>query len=227
MRGFVKWLIGGWIALVIILAFAWAPEMTRPNFGTGTIEPWPSFRIVFFHVPAAWISVLAFTVSMLWSIAVLRKPTRERDDRAMASAELGFLFCSLALITGMVWARNDWGAYWNWDPRQTSVLILLLIYGGYFTLRSAVAEPLRRSRLAAVYSIVAFVTMPFLVFIVPRIMFSLHPSPIIQAGQGKGSMDPKMRTVFFMSLAGFTGLYIWMLSMRVRLERLAREVRAL
>ena len=69
-----------------------------------------------------------------------------RDDLAAASAELGFLFCALALISGMIWARVDWGAIWNWDPRQTSVMILLLIYGGYFTLRSAVPDPVRRGR---------------------------------------------------------------------------------
>lgn len=221
-----KWLIGLWIAAVIVLAFQWAPEATRPNYAAGTVEPWPTFRIVFFHVPAAWLSVLAFAVSMIASIGVLRRFSFRRDDVAAGSAELGFLFCTLALVSGMLWARVDWGAFWNWDPRQTSVLILLLIYGGYFTLRSSVPDAMRRARLAAVYSIVAFVTVPFLVFIVPRIMFTLHPSPIIQTGNEGGTMDPKMRTVFFLGLAGFTGLYVWMLSLRAKLERVSRGVRA-
>jgi heme exporter protein C len=219
-----KWLIGIWISVVIVIAFVWAPEAMRPNHAAGTVDPWPSFRIVFFHVPAAWVSVLAFAVSMVASVVALRGYSGRRDDLAAGSAELGFLFCALTLVTGMMWARVDWGAFWNWDPRQTSVLILLLIYAGYFALRGSVPDPERRARLAAVYSIVAFVTVPFLVFVVPRIMFTLHPSPIIQTGSDGGSMDPKMRTVFFLALAGFTGLYVWMLKLRVQLETLRREV---
>jgi heme exporter protein C len=221
-----KWLVGILMTAAIVLAFTYPPVATRPNYGTGTIEPWPEFRIFFFHVPAAWIAVLAFAVAMIYSIGVLRTRERRLDDVAMASSGLGFLFCALALVSGMIWARHEWGAFWNWDPRQNTVLILLLIYGGYFTLRSAVPDPGRRARLAGVYSIIAFVTVPFLVFIVPRIMESLHPSPIIKTAEGSGVMDAKMRQVFFLFIATYTGLYIWMLSLKVRAERVSREVLA-
>lgn len=223
MSSIGKWGLGLGMALTIVLSFTYAPEATRPNYATGEVESWPAFRIFFFHVPAAWIAVLAFAVAMVASIRVLRRPgQRALDDVAMASSELGFLFCSLALLSGMIWARLEWGAFWNWDPRQNTVLVLLLIYGGYFTLRASVEDPLRRNRLAAVYSIVAFVTVPFLVFIVPRIMESLHPSPIIQSGEDSGTMDARMRHVFFLFLAGYTGLFVWMLSLRVRSERILR-----
>jgi heme exporter protein C len=228
-----KWVLGAWMVLAIILSFTYAPEATRPNFGhldpvTGqpTMEPWPAFRIFFFHVPAAWIAVLAFAVAMIASIMVLRKPRERLDDIALASSELGFLFSALALVSGMIWARLEWGAFWNWDPRQNTILILLLIYAGYFTLRSAVPDPLKRTRLAAVYSILAFVTVPFLVFLVPRIMDTLHPSPIIKSGSRSGSMNPRMLQVFFMFLVGYTGLYVWILALKVKSLRIARWVRA-
>ncbi len=209
----------------IVLAFTWAPTATRKNFSTGEMESWPEFRIFFFHVPAAWVAVLAFTVAMVVSIRFLRSRETRFDDLSMASSQLGFLFCFLSLVSGMIWARHEWGAFWNWDPRQNSVLILLLIYAGYFTLRSAIPDPHRRARLAAVYSIVAFLTVPFLMFIVPRIMESLHPSPIIKSGEGSGVMDPRMRQVFYLLTASFTGLYIWMLRVRVRVERVMRGAR--
>jgi heme exporter protein C len=177
-------------------------------------------------VPAAWVAVLAFTVAMVASVRRLRNPKPRFDDIALASSELGFLFCALSLVSGMIWARKEWGAFWNWDPRQNTVLILLLIYAGYFTLRSAVPEADRRARLAAVYSIVAFVTVPFLVFIVPRIMETLHPSPILRTGEDSGVMDAKMRQVFFLFLAAYTGLYVWMLALRTRMEGVARMVKA-
>lgn len=222
--GLAKGLVAVLMTAGIVLAFTYAPTATRPNFSTGAMDPWPEFRIFFFHVPSAWVAALAFMVAMVASIRYLMGRDRRQDDVALASSELGFLFCALALVSGMIWARHEWGAFWNWDPRQNSVLILLLIYAGYFALRSAVPEQGRRARLAAVYSIVAFLTVPFLVFIVPRIMETLHPSPIIKSGKGSGVMDPKMRQVFFLLLAAFTGLYIWMLSIRTRMERLIRGV---
>jgi heme exporter protein C len=232
MATFGKWLVGLGMTACILLAFLYPPVATRPDFGildaagNPTIVPWPEFRIFFFHVPAAWVAVLAFAVAMVASIRWLRTPRARFDAIALASSELGFLFCALALVSGMIWARREWGAFWNWDPRQNTVLILLLIYAGYFTLRSAVPELDRRARLAAVYSIVAFVTVPFLVFVVPRIMETLHPSPILKTGKESGVMDAKMRQVFFLFLAAYTGLYVWMLSLRTRLEHAVRMVRA-
>jgi len=218
-----KWSTAVLMPAAIVLAFTYPPVATRPNFGSGQMEPWPEFRIFFFHVPAAWVAVLGFLVAMIWSIRYLRSRDRRLDDVALASSELGFLFCFTALVSGMIWARREWGAFWNWDPRQNTVLILLLIYGGYFTLRSAIADPQKRVRLAAVYSVVAFVTVPFLVFIVPRVMETLHPSPIIKTGKDSGVMDGKMRQVFYLFIVAYTTLYLWILSLRAKVEGLSRK----
>ena len=130
------------------------------------------------------------------------------------------VFTILATITGSIWAKFSWGAFWHWDPRETSIFILLLIYGSLFALRSAVENEDKRARLSAVYSIIAFLTVPFFIFIMPRIMIGLHPGSLEldpntgQVIQGTNTvidfkMDAHMRIVFFTSMAAFTILYFW------------------
>jgi heme exporter protein C len=165
----------------------------------------------------AWIAVLAFLVSCVTSVMYLRRRDPRDDIRAAVSAGLGLLFAVLATITGAIFARIEWGAYWNWDPRQTSITILLLIYAAYLALRGAVADPERRASLSAVYAILAFVTVPFLVFVVPRIYWSLHPDTIINT-RGANDFDSRYTQVLMASLAGFTGLYVWLYTIGCRVE---------
>ena len=136
----------------------------------------------------------------------------------------GLLFAVLATVTGSIFARIMWGAYWNWDPRQTSIVILLLIYGAYLGLRGAIPDPERRATLAAVYAILAFVTVPFLVFVVPRIYWSLHPDTIINT-RGSNEFDPLYTQVLLASLAGFTGLFVWLYTIGCRVEDLRQRRR--
>lgn len=204
-----------WIAAAMVLGFTWAPVVPYLEETT---------RVIYFHVPAAWVSVLALAWSMVHSILYLRRRDMRHDDQAAGAAELGVLFCVLATVSGSLWAKVQWGSYWNWDPRETTIFFLLLVYGAYLAIRGAVEEPARRARLSAVYSAVAFVAVPFLMFVVPRIYATLHPSPILPAGgEDSGGMDPRIRTVFWAMVAGFTGLFFWMLSLRIRLGRLERE----
>ncbi len=176
-------------------------------------------RIMFFHVPTAWLSALAFVMSMIFGIKYLRKKNLDDDIKSASAAGLGFMFCFLATATGAIWAKFSWGTFWNWDPRQTSIFVLLLIYGAYFALRSAIEVEEKRATLAAVYSIIAAVTMPFFMFIMPRILASLHPEPILNT-QGKVHMNTTMLTVFLSSLVGFTGVYYWMWKLQVRAQSL-------
>ncbi|MBK8984114.1 MAG: cytochrome c biogenesis protein CcsA [Ignavibacteria bacterium] len=176
-------------------------------------------RVLYFHVPMSWISVLAFFMSMWYSIRYLKTKDHDYDIRSYSCAQLGFLFCILATATGSLWAKFSWGSFWNWDPRQTSIFILLLIYGAYFALRSAIDSEDQRAKLSSVYAIIAAVTVPFFVFIMPRIVESLHPDPIINT-QGKINMDSSMLTVFISALTGFTMLYLWMLNLKIRVEKI-------
>ncbi len=210
-----RWLLFLWIAGWLVAAFL-APVV--PVLGNTT-------RVLYLHIPCAWVTVVALAWSMGHSLAYLRRRRIEHDDQASAAAELGLVFCIGATISGSLWAKAMWGSYWNWDPRETSIFFVLLIYGAYLALRSSIEGEERRARLSAIYSAVAFVTVPFLIFIVPRIYFSLHPDPLINSS-GKIQMDPRIRVSFFALLFGFTGLFAWMLSLRVRVLRLARRFEA-
>jgi heme exporter protein C len=216
--------LGIWLSIVIILGLS-LPMVAQPlHWYDLPIIPGleDKARIIFFHVPTAWLSVLAFLSALFYGIRYLRKKDHLDDIRSASAAGIGLMFCLLATVTGAIWAKFSWGTYWNWDPRQTSIFVLLLIYGAYFALRSAVENEEKRAALSAVYAIIAGVTMPFFMFIMPRIISSLHPEPLINA-QGKVHMNTTMLMVFLASLAGFTGLYYWIWSLQVRAQRLLSD----
>lgn len=208
-----KWLCALWMIGVIVAAFLYAPRAKALGETT---------RILFFHVPCAWIATIAFLASAVYSIKYLRSNALENDIRAMASAHIGLVFTVLASVSGAVWANEIWGHPWNWDPRQTSIFILMLIYSAYFALRSSVEEDDKKARLAAVYSIIAFVTVPFFMYIAPRLYESLHPDPLINE-EGKVKMGPRMQQVFFASFFGFTLLYVWMFQLKTESILLVRK----
>jgi heme exporter protein C len=216
-----KLVLGVWLTAVIVLGLSLPMSPTPSAWYELPVIPGleEKARIIFFHVPTAWLAVLAFVSSMIYGIRYLRRKNPDDDIKSASAAGLGFLFCLLATLTGAIWAKFSWGTYWNWDPRQTSIFILLLIYGAYFALRSAVEGEEKRATLSAVYAIIAAVTMPFFMFIMPRILASLHPEPILNV-QGKVHMNATMLLVFLGSLAGFTGLYFWMWNLHVRAQRL-------
>jgi heme exporter protein C len=218
-------LLGLWLALVIVLGLT-LPMVAEPQHWYDLpIVPGleEKARIIFFHVPTAWLSVLGFVAALVYGIRYLRSRSIEDDSKSATSAGLGFLFCLLAMVTGAIWAKSSWGSYWNWDPRETSIFVLLLVYGAYFALRSAIEAEEKRAALAAVYAVIAGVTMPFFIFIMPRVIASLHPEPLLNA-QGKIHMNTTMLLVFLASLAGFTGLYYWMWKLHVRVEQLRRRI---
>ena len=202
-----KVLLALWMGFIIFASFM----LTEPAQGF----PGETSRILFFHVPQAWVATLSFLLSMIGSAVYLAKRGPKADHLALSAAELGFLFCILATVTGSIFAKVTWGSFWNWDPRETSIVILLMIYGAYFALRSAVPDPEKKKVFAAVYAILAFVTVPFLVFIVPRITMSLHPEDTMNPA--KPGMDPKTLKVFLGSLCAYTALFIWMLRLKIRL----------
>lgn len=166
-------------------------------------------RIAFFHIPVAWVSVLAFFLAALGAGQYLRTKDLYHDCRSAAAAWWGFIFCLLATASGAVFAKLTWGAYWNWDPRQTSIFVLLLIYGAYLTLRSAIEDEFVRAKISAIYALLAFVTVPFLVFILPRAYFSLHPEPVLNRS-GRVEMEAVMLATLGGAIVFFTLLF-WQL----------------
>jgi heme exporter protein C len=203
------------MVLVILSAFLWTP--LAEGLGEYT-------RIFYFHVPMAWLAVLAFLISAVYSVHYIRRRLIKSDRVAESANQLGLLFAFMATVSGSIWAKVSWGAFWNWDPRETSIFILLLIYAAYFALRSAIDHAERKAMLSAVYSILSFVTVPFFVFIIPRIYSSLHPDPLINP-QGKIHMESRMLITFLASLAGFTALFIWILVKKIELIGLKLELK--
>jgi heme exporter protein C len=185
-------------------------------------------RNIFYHVPVAWTSVLGFLIALFYGFRFLRTNNIDNDIKSVSSAGLGMMFCILATVTGSIWAKFNWGSFWNWDPRETSIFILLLIYGAYFALRSALGSDEVRARLSAVYSILAGLTAPFFIFIMPRIVDGLHPgakgdtagsTPVVQL-----HMPTNMRIVFFLGIIGFSLFFIWLFNVRVRAARLEDQL---
>jgi len=181
-------------------------------------------RIMYIHVPSAWVAFFAFFVVFLCSILFLWKKEREWDIYAHASAEVGILFCSLVLITGPIWAKPIWGRWWVWDARLTSTLVLWLIYVAYLMLRLQTEAGSTRAKYAAVIGIVGFLDIPLIHFSVLW-WRSFHPQPkmITQEGLGAG-MDNSMVITLMVSLGAFTLLYFLLMSQRVRLEKMKDEI---
>ncbi|MDI6766540.1 MAG: cytochrome c biogenesis protein [Bacteroidota bacterium] len=216
----LKLILGIWLSLVIIAGISFPITENPTNWYDLPNVPGleDKARILFFHVPMAWVATLAFIVSLIYGVKFLSKKNMDYDITSASSAGLGLLFAILATTTGSLWAKFTWGSFWNWDPRQTSIFVLLLIYGAYFALRSSIEGEEKRATLSSVYAIIAGVTSPFFIFIMPRIVEGLHPNEAI-VSQGKISMNPTMLIIFLCSMAGFTALYFWILNIKVRLEQ--------
>lgn len=170
-------------------------------------------KIFYFHVPAAWVSFLAFFVVFLASILYLWKKEDRYDSLAYSSGEIGLVFCTLVLITGPIWAKPVWGAWWTWDPRLTTTLVLWLIYISYLMLRAYGGS--RGPRYAAVLGIIGFLDVP-IVYVSIRWWRTMHPKPV--------SLAPPMVKTLLISLAAFTLLYLYLLLQRYSLERMQDEL---
>ena len=211
------WKIFLYLLLVFVSVAGIAfPIVEKPNF-------WYEFplipgleenaKIIFFHVPTAWLSVIAFLLSTIFSFRYLKTKNLDDDAKAYSAAQLGMVFCILATVTGSIWSKFAWGSFWSWDPRQTSIFAILLIYGALFALRSSIESEDKRATLSAVYSSIAFVTVPFFIFVMPRIMKGLHPGSAEDSNAGPVvdfQMNSNMQLIFFLSLIGFTILFFWM-----------------
>jgi len=112
-------------------------------------------RIIFFHLPCAWGSTIFLMLAPIFAFLALRTRSKAWDLRAEAAMEMGFLLGILALVTGMIFSDVQWGAPWNWDPRQTSFLLVLLIVGAYFALRAAYPDPEKRASYSSAYALAA------------------------------------------------------------------------
>lgn len=179
-------------------------------------------RNLYFHVPMWFVMYAATLVGAVHSIRYLATRRRIFDIRAKEAWLVAVSAGVIALLTGIVWSRFTWyqgtNLWWNNDPRQVMVAIQILIGGAYFVLRGGVDEPRLRARLAAVYALFATTTMPFLTYVLPRRLASLHPGAEGNPAFSQMDIGPDMRWVFYASAVGFLMLGWWIYRLRVRVR---------
>jgi len=208
-RKALLWFLWLWIAAVTVIGAGFSP-LAQGFAGLQGDSPLSS-RIVYFHVPVAIASFIAFVAAGVTSVRYLRRREPRFDRSSRAAIELGLLFGVLATVTGAVWAKVQWGAYWNWDPRQTSIVLALVYYGAYLTLRDAIEDPETRARIAAAYGALGLIVAPFLYFVMPRMAsFSLHPKP------ASAEMASPILGLVLAGTAGQVALFAWIHNLRCR-----------
>jgi heme exporter protein C len=209
------------ILYALYLAFIYAPRV--PDFGWSAPN---SQKIFYFHVASAWVSYLAFGIVFVCSILFIKSNNKKWDIIALSSAEIGVLFCTLAIVTGPIWAKAEWGEYWRWqDLKLFMTLVLWLIYIAYLALRSGVSSSEQSGRLAAVFGILGFVCVP-LSFAANRIWAQFHPTVIAADDQG-GSLRLSMLLALIVAVVAFSIFYIYLLNKRVELEQMNIKIEEL
>ena len=192
-----------------------------------------SARNLYFHVPMWFTLLLGWLIAGWHSLRYLQTGARVHDVKAEQAALVAFAFGLFGMVTGVIWSRFTWyvgtNIWWNSDPRQVMVAAQLLICAASFVLRGALDDERRRGRLGAVYALFATLTLPFLTYVLPRRMESLHPGAEGNPAFSQMDIAPEMRWVFYAAVLGFFLLFGWVYTARVRmrrLEHLAAERRA-
>jgi len=215
----VPWLT----ALVVILlgaglylSFFVAP----PDYQQGE-----TVRIMFIHVPAAWLALFGYTVIAMAALGTLIWRHPLADVAAKTAAPIGATFTFIALVTGSLWGKPMWGTYWVWDARLTSMLVLFLLYLGLIALWQATEEPGRAGRAAAILALVGAINIPIIKFSVDW-WNTLHQPASVFRADGP-TIDPSLLTPLFVMAAAFTALFVLLHLIAMRAEILRRRVRAL
>jgi heme exporter protein C len=203
--------IGALVAVVVsaILSLVVAP----PDAVQGEVQ-----RLMYVHVPAAWLAYLSFFVVFVSSVAYLRTRRIRWDRIAAASAEIGVLFTALAIALGALWGKPIWGTWWTWDPRLTTTAMLLLIYLAYLAVRRVVDNPSRRARWAAVIGIVGFLDVP-IVHLSVVWWRSLHQQATLLRVGGP-EIHGSMLAALLVGVVAFTLVYAYLMTLRLRVGRL-------
>lgn len=173
-------------------------------------------RIMYVHVPSAWLAYLAFFVTLVAGLLYLRRDDLRYDRVAAASAEIGLLLTGLTIATGAIWGKATWGRWWDWDPRLTTTAIMFVLYAGYLLLRQSLVDRQRRARLAAIFGVIAFLNVPVVHFSVLWWRGLHQPPTVIRPGDP--TIDHLLLAVLIASVVSFTLVYFWMLRRRIDLE---------
>jgi heme exporter protein C len=202
---------GLWAALSLLVIGASAAIWSPPDAVQGEYV-----RIMFVHVPSAWLAFLAFGVAMAGSVIWLVKRAPLADAVAAASVSVGVFFTGLALLTGMIWGRPVWGTFWDWgDARMMTTAVMFFVYLGYLALRRSIDDPEQRARRSAVLGVVAFAQVPIVHFSVIW-WRTLHQGPTLV--RPDPTIDGRMLFALLVNLFAFTVIYIVLLVIQIRLS---------
>ncbi len=205
-----------WMFIAFYMIFLYAPV----DVAQGEV-----YRIIYFHVPCGLTAFLAYFLVFLGSVVYLWKRSRPADEFANAAGEVGFIFCTCNLVSGMIWAKPIWGIWWTWDARLTLTFVLWLLFVSYLMLRSYVTSPLRGPLLAAVVGIIGFVDVP-IDYMAIRWWRTQHPQPVIGGEPGSG-MDPHMLLTLLVSWGALLCLFAYLLRQRLWLAETQRQLSGL
>jgi heme exporter protein C len=207
---------GALLLIALYLVFFFAPRAQDASGGQAQ-------RIFYFHVSSAWVGFLAWFVAAYAAVRYLRTREQRWDQLGFASAEIGVTFMVVMLLSGMLWARPTWNAWWTWDYKLTLSLLQFLLFVAYLVLRSGIEDPEKRARFAAIYTVIGSLTIP-LNFIVSRVLEnSLHPTvfgdSVNGRQQGGFGLATDMRIVFYVSVVALTLVYVYLLRRRIALQQ--------
>ncbi|HEX4836078.1 MAG TPA: cytochrome c biogenesis protein CcsA [bacterium] len=214
LDGPLTWSLFAVMLFALYAAFLYAPTEQV----MGDIQ-----RIFYVHLPLAWVGFVAFGHACWGGVRYLGTGRREWDVASASAAEIGVLFATLVIVTGSLWARPVWGAWWTWDPQLVTYLILWFIYVGYLILRAAAGDDARQARFAAVFAIVGFVDVP-LVWLSARHLRAL--SPVIFTTHSIG-LAPSMAWALLAGLVAWSLMYAVLVRARIRLGLLAAQIQDL
>lgn len=222
LAGVRRWSVGlGLLAALALVGTFWMIFFYAPTEREmGVVQ-----RIFYVHVPSAWVAFMAFGIVALCSLGYLWLRDERLDAISVSAAELGLAFTTIVLVTGPLWGKIAWGAWWVWDARLTLTLLLWFIYVGYFILRGATESPERGKRFAAILGIVGAVDIP-LIHMSVKWFRSQHPQPVIMNPDGP-TAAPEIVQTLLVSLLAFTLLFFSLLLARYAAERLQARVDAL
>ncbi len=198
----------------LFLVFLWAPVDVR----LGVVQ-----KIFYFHVASAWNAFLSFFVVFLTGILYLRGRRRLFDTVAAVSAEIGFVFTTIVLLTGAIWGKSSWNVWWTWEPRLTTSLILWFMYLAYLMVRSVVDAWEKRARLSAVFGIIGFLDVPIVFMSIRWWKSRLHPV-VFGSQNSAGGIGPRMMVTLIFSVMVFSLLYLVLLKRGVNSEKTRIEI---
>lgn len=182
-------------AVMLVMGLAWGLALAPADSYQGEVQ-----RIIYVHVPSAWVTFSAFLVIFICSVQYLRTRQVAYDTVAHAAATVGIVFCGLTLLTGSIWGKYAWGVWWTWDARLTTVAVLFLIYAVYLILRNLVDEEGQRARFAAVLGIVGFADVPIIHMSVYWWRTLHQPASVLRPDGPRMSLD-LLLPLLFMSVA--------------------------